>query len=97
LRHFADGKHLQLFDKRTGQVIPRRVGTRDAFVEAGFNRCFTDDGYSDELEDRWAKLEGELLPWIRRLLDGDRGHDARTAARVFGALHFARSYGFRAA
>jgi hypothetical protein len=36
-----------------------------------------------------------VLPWTRRLIDGDRSDDARVAARILASVHLVRSFAFR--
>lgn len=95
-RLFACGERILLCDKST--FVARCVGTRDAFVEKGFNAYLSDDGWNEDLEDEWMRLENLILPPIAALVRGDRGLDAEVdgSLKTLAAIHLVRSYAARA-
>ena len=103
-RFFADGERVSLIDKVPRPGVPRcrPAGTKDVFVRSHFNSYLEDGHLVDKLEDEWARIEDQSLPPIRAWIRGnaqastpDRA-GSRDAAKLLAALHFARSYAFRA-
>ena len=92
-RFFAEGELLRLITKEP--VRSKVVGTRDAFVERGFNSIRTPNGVYEELEREWARLENESLPAIREAVEAGDVGAADVHIKVVAAVHIARSYRLR--
>lgn len=94
LRHFAEGPRIRLVDKQTGSS--KVIGVSDTFVMRGFNTMRTEAGFHDEVEDEWARLEGETLPPIRAAIAEHNLDAAADELKVLAAVHVARSHLTRA-
>lgn len=82
-----------LIDKRTMSAKP--VGLRDAFARKHFSSMLGPNGeWSDALEDTWRTLENANLPHLKRLQNGARDADGRSAVKVIAAIHYVRSDAF---
>ena len=93
LRAFtADAKRAMFLDKQT--LTAKLVGVRDMFTIEHLNSSRVDGEWDDELEREWDRVEGVIVPPVRRLIAGERFDADRDAVKILAAMHLIRSYAY---
>lgn len=87
------GAHVvQLFDiaARTG----RQVSVRDALVRRDHNSVMIEGQRDDHVEHEWRRVESEMLPYIRAMVEGEISpYQEPRAVVALMAIHLARGAG----
>jgi hypothetical protein len=93
LRYFADANdRVRLVELDGG--IDKLLPVRSVLKETDFSVIRLPDGFDDQVEQSWGKIESRALPHVRGIGLGLPLTDEQDAAiKALVALHFARAYG----
>lgn len=87
---------MQMYDLENRRRV-ERLSVRDALVRTDHNSVVVGDERNDHLEHEWQRVESEMLPFIRRMVDGDlHPADEPQAVVALMAVHLARAAGTEA-